>query len=145
MATVATRTRSKAEKDTASIIKEFKAVYADAVTECLTDAAWEEAAQERTLEWRSDRRISLQDAAICYASIVEGYNEFRPFMIAHLGAVFADCDIEVTPAREFSVAVYLHVPNKPGLRTRVEAFVQSNFRADVVSWQDDGTLRIWWD
>ena len=77
--------------------------------------------------------------------MVEGYNEFQPYMIVHLGAVFADCDIEVTPAREFSVAVYLHVPNKPGLRRRVEAFVQTNFRADVVAWQDDGTLRVWWD
>lgn len=145
MTNVATRKNSKAENDAASIIMEFRTVYADAVTECLADAAWEKAARERTLEWRSDSRIPLQDAAVCYASIVEGYNEFRPYMIAHLGAVFADCDIEVTPAREFSVAVYLHVPDKPGLRTRVEAFAQSNVQADVVSWQDDGTLRVWWD
>ena len=145
MTTVATCKRSKAVEDVASIIKEFKTVYADAVAPCLTEAVWQEVAARRQLEWRSNRRIPLQDAALCYAAIVEGYNEFQPSMIAHLGAVFADRGIEVTPAREFSVAVYLHVPDKPGLRERVEEFVQANFQADVVSWQDGGTLRVGWD
>ncbi len=145
MTTVATRKGNKAVEDVASIIKEFRTVYADAVVECLTEAAWQEASQKRTLKWRSDRRIPLQDAAVCYAAIVEGYNEFQPSMIADLYAAFADCGIEVTPAREYSVAVYLHVPDKPGLRKRVEEFVRANFQADVVSWQDGGTLHVWWD
>ena len=145
MTTVATRKGNKAVGDVASIIEEFRTVYADAVVECLTNEAWEEAAQERTLKWQSERRIPLQDAAVCYAQIVESYNEFQPSMIANLDAVFADCGIEVTPARELSVAVYLHVPDKPGLRKRVEGFVRANFQADLVSWQDSGTLHVWWD
>ncbi len=146
MTNVATCQDSKTTEDVASIIQEFRAVYADAVVECLTEATWEEAARKRTLEWQSDRRIPLHEAAACYAAIVEGYNAFQPHMIADLHAAFADCGIEVTPAREYSVAVYLHVPNKPGLRKRVERFVKANFQADLVSWQDDGgTLRVWWD
>ena len=129
----------------ASIIKEFREVYADAVAPCLTDAAWQEAAQKRTLEWQSDRRIPLQDAAVCYAAIVDGYNEFQPQVIADLRTAFADCGIEVTPAREYSVAVYLHIPDNPGLRKQVEGFVRANFQADFVSWQDSGTLHVWWD
>lgn len=145
MVTVETREDSKTMEDVAGIIERFRVVYADAVAPCLTEAAWEEAAKKRTLEWRSERRIPLQDAAVCYAQIVDGYNEFQPNMISDLHAAFADCGIEVTPAREYSVGVYLHVPDKPGLRKRVERFVRANFQADVVSWEDTGTLYIWWD
>ena len=145
MTNVATSKGNKSMQDVASIIEEFKRVYADAVAPCLTEAAWEEAAKKRTLEWRSERRIPLRDAAVCYAQIVDGYNEFQAQMIADLHTAFADCGIEATPAREYSVAVYLHVPDKPGLRKRVERFVRANFQADEVSWQDSGTLRVWWD
>ena len=145
MVTVATSRGSKAMVDVASIIAEFRVVYADAVVECLTEAAWEEAARKRTLEWRSERRIPLQDAAVCHAQIVDGYNEFRPRMISDLHKSFDDCAIEATPAREYSVGIYLHVPNKPGLRKRVERFVKAHFLADVVRWQDNETLHVWWD
>ena len=146
MVTAATCEENKAVKDAESIIEKFRTVYADAVVEILTDAAWQEAAQKRTLEWKSDRRIPLQDAAACYAQIVDGYNEFQPSMIADLHAAFADCGIEVTPAREYSVGIYLHIPDKPDLRKRVERFVRANFQADLVSWQDSGeTLHVWWD
>ena len=145
MTTVATRNGKKAVRDVANIIAEFKTVYADAVAPCLTEAVWQEVSARRRLEWRGDRRIPLQDAAVCYAQILHGYNAFQPDMIAGLHGAFADCGIEVTPAREYSVAVYLHVPDKPGLRKRVERFVRANFDADVVSWQDGGTLRVWWD
>lgn len=141
--------QGKSLVDVADIVKEFRVVYADAVVECLTEAAWEEAAQKRTLEWKSDRRIPLEDAAACYAQIVDGYNAFQPHMIADLNAKFADCGIEVTPAREYSVAVYVHIPvldmeDRP-LRKRVERFVRRHFEADAVMWQSDGSLRIWWD
>ena len=131
--------------DVADIIKEFRTVYADAVVECLTEAVWQDVAKKRTLEWKSDHRIPLEDAAVCYGQIVDGYNEFKPHMLADLHAAFADCGIEVTPAREYSVGIYLHVPDKPGLRKRVERFVKANFQADLVSWQDSGTLHVWWD
>jgi hypothetical protein len=132
-------------EDMAGIIEEFRTVYADAVTPCLTETVWKEAARKRTLEWRSECRIPLKDAAVCYAQIVDGYNEFRPHMIADLHAAFDDCGIEVTPAREYSVGIYLHVPDKPGLRKRVEGFVRANFQADLVSWQGSETLHVWWD
>ena len=132
-------------EDVASIIREFRTVYADAVVECLTETAWQKAAKERALEWKSDHRIPLEDAAVCYGQIVHGYNEFQPHMIADLNAAFADCGIEATPAREFSVGIHLHIPDKPGLRKGVEQFVRKHFEADVVSWEDTGTLHIWWD
>ena len=119
------------------------------MVECLTEAVWQDVVTKRQLEWRSDRRIPLQDAAICYAQILNGYNEFQPQIIAELHAAFADCGIEVTPAREYSVAVYLHVPvldkEEQPLRKRVERFVRANFQADVVSWQDSESLYVWWD
>ena len=145
MVTVATSRGSKAMVDVASIIAEFRVVYADAVVECLTEAVWEEVARKRTLEWRSERRIPLQDAAVCYAQIVDGYNAFHPRMISDLHKSFADCGIEVTPVREYSVGIYLHVPDKPGLRKRVERFVKANFEADLVSWKESETLHVWWD
>ena len=145
MTNVATSKGKKSMQDVASIIDEFKKVYADAVVECLTEAVWQDVVTRRQLEWRSECRIPLRDAAACYAQIVHGYNEFQPQMIADLHTAFADCGIEATPAREYSVAVYLHVPDKPGLRKRVERFVRANFQADEVSWQDSGTLRVWWD
>lgn len=129
----------------ADIIDEFKTAYADAVVECLTNEAFEEASRIRQLQWKAALRISLKDAADCYATILHGYNEFQPSMMADLHSEFADCGIEVTPVREYSVGVYLHVPDKPGLRKRVEGFVQAKFKADCVTWQDSETLHVWWD
>ena len=145
MVTVATFQDSKPMEDVASIIEEFRMVYADAVVECLTEAVWQEVARKRTLEWQSESRIPLQDAAVCYAQILHGYNEFQPNMIADLHAAFPDSEIEATPAREYSVGIYLHVPDKPALRERVERFVRSKFQADLVSWPDSETLHVWWD
>ena len=149
MAKMATGQDSNPMEDAAGVIEEFRTVYADAVAPCLTEAVWEEAAQKRTLKWRSERRIPLRDAATCYAQIVDGYNEFQPNMIADLHAAFTDCGIEATPAREYSVAVYLHIPvldvEEQPLRKRVERFVRKHFEADEVKWQSDESLRIWWD
>ena len=145
MTSVATCKSDKAAGDVAGIIEEFKTAYADAVVECLTHETFEEASRIRQLQWKAPRRISLKDAADCYASILHGYNEFQPSMIADLHSEFSDCGIEVTPVREYSVGVYLHVPDKPGLRKRVEKHVQANFQADLVKWQDSGTLHVWWD
>lgn len=149
MMNVATQQGSKAVVDAASIIEEFKRVYADAVVECLTDAIWQHLVKKRQLEWRSERRIPLQDAAVCYAQIMHGYNAFQPTMIGDLQIAFPDAGIEVTPAREYSVVVYLHIPvldmEEQSLRKRVERFVRKHFEADEVKWQRDESLRIWWD
>ena len=74
-----------------------------------------------------------------------GYNLYRPHMIPILWGKFCRNKIEVTPAREYSVAIYLHVADRPGLRQRVEAFCNEHFEADIVEWVDEDTLHIWWD
>jgi len=134
-----------ADNQTVSVIEEFRTVYADAVAPCDTEAAWIEASAKRQLNWQAKYRITLNDAARCYAAIKEGYNAYQPNMIADLQKAFPDCGIEVTPAREYSVAIYLHVPDKDGLRQRVEKFIHDKFKADSISWQRDGALRVWWD
>lgn len=127
------------------VLREFREVYADAVTDWNSPEEWEALAQRRRLTWTAPRRIAHKDAARCYGQIGEGYNAFKPHMIDHLSSRFSSDKIEVTSAREYSVAVYLHVPDDRGLRSRVEAFVREHLDADVVAWVDDGTLRIWWD
>lgn len=127
------------------VLRDFREAYADAVTAWNSHEEWEALAQRRRLTWMAPRRIPLSEAARCYAQIVGGYNAFRPNMIPQLSAKFPSDRIEVTPAREYSVAVYLHVPDDRGLRDRVETFVNNRFDADVVSWVDESTLRIWWD
>ena len=127
------------------VLREFREVYADAVNEWDSPEEWNSLATRRCLTWKAARRIPLTDASRCYAQIGDGYNEFRPHMIPHLWAMFHNDGIEVTAAREYSVAAYLHVPDETGLRQCVEAFVNDHFDADVVAWVDDETLRIWWD
>ena len=145
MVNAVTNETNQATEEAARIVKEFRTVYADAVAPCDTEEAWIKASAKRQLNWRAEHRISLKDAARCYAAIKEGYNAFQPNMIANLQRAFPDCGIEVTPAREYSVAIYLHVPDKQQLRQRVEKFVHAEFDADTVSWQGDGALRVWWD
>ena len=135
--------------------KTFEQVYADAVIPNMTEAQWTEAGKQRQLNWHGER-MPLAEAAVLYAKIVEGYNDFKPDAIAKLQAEFPDAGIEVTPARESSVAVYLHIPDE--FKERVEAFVREHLSANEVdtvtefSWMQPGeaqlkdkTLRVWWD
>lgn len=140
---------------TATVTKTFEQVYADAVIPNMTEAQWTEASKQRQLNWHGER-MPLSEAAELYAKIIEGYNDFKPDAIAKLQAEFPDAGIEVTPARESSVAVYLHIPD--GLQDRVKAFVLKHLSAAEVDTvtefsclQDGETklkgkgLRIWWD
>jgi len=135
---------------TASLEK-FRQVYADAVTETQPT---ETAMEIRELEWHG-QRMPLAEAAEAYATICDGYNKFEPYMLARLLEAFPDAGIEVTPAREFSVAVYLHIPTGKEI---VAAWVDQNLEADNVGFVthftclQDGeadlvgeALRIWWD
>jgi len=135
---------------TASLDK-FRQVYADAVT--TTYPVTNEAMKTRQLYWHGER-IPLSEAAEAYALISQGYNEFKPNMLAKLLKAFPD-GIEVTPAREASVAVYLHLLTLP---RDVKLFVDKHFNADEVDVVDHFTclqdgeveldgeaLRIWWD
>jgi hypothetical protein len=127
------------------VMDEFRTTYADSLDAHMSQAQWWRAEKVRRLNWQSPHRIALADAVRCYVQIDGGYNEFDPTMIGDLHDAFRDDGIQVTPAREYSVAIYLHVPDVVGLRLRVELFVRTHFRADEVSWQDEGTLRCWWD
>lgn len=139
------------------LMAKFAQVYADAVTE-YSQSNSDANMRKRELQWTHDQRVPLQEAADAYAQIMEGYNEFRPNMIADLLAevqtamdLSPDCAITATVARAYSVCIYLHVPDKQGLRKRVEAFVRAYFNADEIDWKDadskddPGTLRVWWD
>ena len=134
----------------------FREVYADAVCDGMPT---EDDYKLRSLHWHGPR-VSLAEAAELYAEI-DSYNEFRHDMIAKLAAQFPHDGIEATPAREYSVAVYLHFPTSfvtDVLKRDVRRFVEENFKADEIdtvtkfSCLQDGedelngeALRIWWD
>ncbi len=105
-----------------------------------TEADWQEASKVRQLRWRGDR-MTLAEAAKAFSEFTDGYNEFNYTLLEKLDAAFPG-EIEITPARESSVAVYLHIPDN--LKERVEHFVAEHFSADEVDFED-GLLRIWWD
>ena len=140
---------------TATEKKTFEQVYADAVIHDMTDEQWTEASKQRQLDWHGER-MPLAEAAELYSKICDGYNEFKPDMLAKLQAEFSDAGIEVTPARESSVAVYLYIPDE--FKDRVKAFILKRLSADEVdtvtrfTCLQDGeaelvgeALRVWWD
>ncbi len=127
------------------VMRDFRVTYADAVILNMTDAEWAEAAQTRRLTWQSRHRLSLADAVKCYRQMAHSYNAFDPSLLSDLNAAFGTDGIQVTPAREYSVAVYLHIPAVGNLRQRVETFAREHFSADDVGWVDAETLRLWWD
>ena len=123
--------------ETMTTIDKFQEVYADAQGD---DRTFEENEKIRSLTWYGER-APLADVAPMYATIRPGYNEFDPSMIPHLLAEFPE-GIDATPAREGSVAIYLHPT--PDLAKKLETFVQEHLKADEVDW-DETTLRVWWD
>ncbi len=122
--------------------KTFAEAYADAVIPDMTDEQFETASEVRELTWRG-KRMSLKAAAELYATIVDGYNAFLPNMLTDLLAEFPDAGIEATPAREYSVAVYLWIAES--FEDRVENWITEHFHADSINFRDDGSLRIFWD
>ena len=139
-------------------IQQFRMAYADRLVKPnrLVPA-------DRVLRWKSKHRVSLELAA-CVCNEMLTYNEFRAELIDLLHKAFPDKDISVTLAREYSVAIYLHIPGYMGLQRKVERFVKKNLGADEISWYEDASmdnpveeggtkrdwskdrvLRIWWD
>ena len=123
--------------ETMTRVDKFKEVYADAQGD---DRTFEETEKIRSLTWKGER-ASLADVAKLYATIRLGYNNFSYGMIPHLLAEFPE-GIDATPAREYSVAIYLHPT--PDLADKLELFVRKHFDADEIDW-DESTLRVWWD
>ncbi len=139
-----TVTRTRDHDGDAEILREFRITYADALDPEINDEAWARAAKKRRLVWRHPRQVSLETAAHLYGELAV-YNGFRPSMVKALHKAFAGKGITVTPGRDYSVVIYLHVPDRPGLRERVEGFVRADLHPDELSWEDDGALRLWWD
>ncbi len=132
------------DEATTELLHEFRTTYADALDPEMSHDEWTRASQKRRLVWRHSRRVPLELAARLYGEL-STYNEFRPSMIEALHRAFAGDGITVTPGRDYSVVIYLHVPDRAALRERVEGFVRSRLRPDEISWEKDETLRVWWD
>lgn len=132
-------------EDLDHIFEEFRKSYSDCVIADMSREDCDRALRTRRLVWKSDRAIPLAEAARCYAQMAMRYNEFDPDMIAELARAFPNDAITVTPAREYSVAVYIHVPFTPGLRSLVKQRNAPPRTADEVAWIEDGILRCWWD
>ncbi len=126
------------------ILREFRTAYADALDPEINDDEWARASKKRRLVWRHPRQVSLETAAHMYGELAV-YNGFRPSMVKTLHKAFAGKGITVTVGRDYSVVVYLHVPDRKALRERVEGFVRNRLHPDELSWEEDGTLRLWWD
>ncbi len=105
----------------AEILREFRITYADALDPEINDEEWTRASKKRRLVWRHPRQVSLETAAHLYGELAI-YNGFRPSMVHALRKAFAKEGITVTPARDYSVVVFLHVPDRQALRKRVEGF-----------------------
>lgn len=134
------------------LTSKFCQVYADAsvspeeledMSAIAYDEWWKEVSAKRELEWKSQDIISLSEAAKLYANMKGNYNSFEHDMLQRLNDAFPDSDIKVRPGREFSVVVYLCIPEP--IKTQVVEFVDSNFMADEVEDCSDGFVRIWWD
>ena len=136
---------------TISMIDRFRQVYADAVESTMSDQT---AYHTRSLHWHGER-VSLAEAAEAFA-LIESYNEFDSKTLARLQTEFPDAGIEVTPAREGSVVVYLYIPDE--FKDRVKEFILEHLLADEVDTvtkftcpQDNDpefvgeALRVWWD
>ncbi len=132
------------DEATTELLHEFRTTYSDAIDPEMDASQWTRASQKRRLVWRHSGQVSLGLAARLYGEL-STYNEFRPGMIEALHKAFAADGITVTPGRDYSVVIYLHVPDRPALRERVEGFVRSRLRPDELSWDKGETLRVWWD
>lgn len=129
-----------------TMTEQFRKVYADAVPPLFLDNE-DGAYGQRELNWKGDF-IPLKEAAILYAILEGGYNNFSPDMLTNLQEAFPDAGIQAAPARVFSVAVYLKIPLYH--RDGVVTFIKKHWKADECDWEvasnkDDDVLRVWWD
>lgn len=130
-----------------AVERKFRKVYCDSLGQDF-GTKMQDALNHRELTWRHDARVSLSEAAALYA-LIPKYNYFRGEMVGNLLTSFPDAGIEVVPAREYSVAMYLHIPEE--FRARVEQYIREQWGLDEMGWQAPlvgdvtGLLRVWWD
>jgi hypothetical protein len=98
------------------------------------------AAETRSLQWRSSKWLKPAEWAAQMKAICPEYNNFHAGKVGAWLSKFSG--VEVQPAREYSVCIYLK--GDPDELSQIETQAK-RFRADEVNMQDDGTLRLWWD
>lgn len=95
----------------------------------------------RNLEWRCSRWMSPGECGAQFAAICPEYNQFHASKVCAWLSQFPG--VEVQPAREHSVTLYLK--GKPEELAQIEHQARGLIHADEVDMQMDGTLRLWWD
>ena len=97
----------------------------------------------RNLKWRSSQWMSPQDWIAQMKVVCPSYNEFKPSRVAKLLLDPNAKGIEVQPAREGSVCVY--IKGEPEILDWIKVYSDTIAKADEAHIQGDGTLRLWWD
>lgn len=126
-----------------NIQEQMRITYADCLEKCNVDGdEYQKSLSIRRLDWKSNTKITLEEAVKCYQVIDDGYNDFSVKLLEDLAEKFSNKGIMVTCAREGSVCIYLHIPEQ--IKHEVEVYCLRNMDASEVDWENDA-LRVWWD
>jgi hypothetical protein len=98
-------------------------------------------ANTRSLQWRSAKWMKPAEWAGQMKTVCPEYNGFHAGKVGSWLSRFGG--VEVQPAREYSVCVYLK--GDPKELATIERQAKQAIHADEVDMQQDGTLRLWWD
>jgi hypothetical protein len=101
----------------------------------------EVAMKVRTLQYRSSSWMAPSELAAQMALLCPEYNSFHAGKVCAFLARFPG--VEVQPAREYSVCLY--VKGDPDPLQKIASAAKAFVHADEVDYQDDGSLRLWWD
>ena len=100
------------------------------------------AVELRDLKYRSSKWMPPAEYIAQMKVICPGYNEFTVRRLAKLILAPEAAGIQLQPAREYSVCIYIKGP--PEALTWLQANAQPIALADEVHLQGD-ELRLWWD
>lgn len=117
---------------------DLASTYADAWSDELVGQLGK---RTRALQWRSTKWIKPSEWAEQMTAICPTYNRFSAAKVGVWLAQFSN--IEVQPAREYSVCLYLK-GSPETLATILKQAPEAVF-ADEADMEKDGTLRLWWD
>jgi hypothetical protein len=115
------------------------------LSEMLADA-WMNGAvpmELRQLTFRSSKWMRPQEYVEQMKAICPDYNEFSIRRMAKILLSPDAKDIQIQPAREYSVCMY--VKGEPDVLDWLKLMATTDGRADEASIWADGTLRLWWD
>lgn len=96
-------------------------------------------AEVRSLQWRSSKWIKPAEWAEQMKQVCPEYNQFHAGKVGAWLSRFSG--VEVQPAREYSVCVY--IKGNPEELSQI-ASQAKQARAGESDMQNDGTLRLWW-